>query len=145
MILACQKEPTTEADCFLQTVKTGISNEVAGGVRQACRLKFEKPEPTSVALSYEQLSALDGRAGPSALYDNYYDVTVYNSLDSITVTEIDIDVVATVSGKTTTKTYRNKVSISPKSTTKFRFDFVRGGEGATYRWNISGAKGWGAS
>lgn len=136
-ILACQKEPATYEDCILQSVKPSMSKEAAGMVAHACDLKFE-PVPTP--LNEYQVSLLTGR-GERSYVESMMSVSLYNSLDDITITEVDINVTTTVRGERTTKTYRNEVTISPKSTKSLTFRIVPGDRVAIDSWSISGGKG----
>lgn len=136
-ILACQKEPATAEDCILQSVKPSMSKEAAGMVAHACELKFK---PISSPLDAFELAMITGRGRHDI--GRFFDVTIYNSLNDITVTEIDINLTTTINGEKTVKTYRSFVTITPRRTESFTFQIIQGDRGAGYSWSISGGKGF---
>lgn len=138
-LLACEKEPANLGDCLLVKIKPGMSKDVADLVAQACALKFTEPEVPAVALTADQLKKLDGRAGLE--YGSSYRVTLYNALDDIQVTEVEVYVATTIGGSLSEKTYRESVTIAPKATGTFSFTIVKGDDSAKYIWGINAAKG----
>lgn len=116
-----------------------MSKDVADLVAQACSLKFSEPEIPSAPLTPDQMKSLSGRAGLS--YGSTYSVALYNALDHITITEVEIYVATSISKAPTENTYRNSVTIPPKSTGNFTFPILIGDQGASYEWGIRSAKG----
>lgn len=136
-ILACHREPTTFEDCVLQKVVPSMSKEAADLVNRACELKFK---PISTPLDVLDLAMITGRGGHDI--GRFFDVTLYNSLNDITVTEIDITVTTTIDGEKAIKTYRSFVTITPRRAESFTFLIIQGDRGAGYSWSISGGKGF---
>ena len=125
-------------DCILRKAKTQMSEEAAQLVAQACALKYLEPPPPTITLTPEQVEKLTGRAGFSY---NQYEVTLYNGLSDITVTEVDIYLATNSEGKSVERTYRKAVNISPLSTETFRIDILAGDTRAVIAWGIHAVKG----
>jgi hypothetical protein len=134
---SCSRESSGYDDCILKNVKQGMNEAAVRVVTQACAEKFVQPAQQEV-LKRPELASLDGRAGLD--YGNHFSGTLYNGLSNRTITELEITVTTTIGGASTSRAYVTNVSIGPKSAGDFGFDIVVGDSGATYDWNVTGAK-----
>jgi hypothetical protein len=146
LLLGCDvlTSPATFDDCILQNMKGATSDVAAASIRSSCMAKFPKPverAPAFRALTPAELSRVTGRAGPSYGI-NYYSGSMYNGNESITITEITLNVTTTISGEKVTRKYSSTVRIPPSTTADFGFDIIVGDSGAKYNWDIADAKGY---
>ena len=136
---ACSTGPSSYDDCILQYVKAGMDSAAVAAVRRSCRAKFPEGQQASERsgqrlLSQTELGLLTGRAGLS--YGSRYSGNLYNGNENLTVTQLEIVVITTLSKERVERTYRADVSIPPKVAVAFGFDILVGDQGADYQWSI---------
>jgi len=146
LVISCSSEPKNFDDCILKHVKAGMSDSAANLLFRTCRNKFpdktkieESTVPPDRQLSINEISLLAGRAALD--YGDEYSGSIYNGNSNLTLTQLDITVITTISGKKTPYVYRDEVSIPPKSTGRFSFKIIVGDKDASYSWSISSVKG----
>ena len=135
-------EPDNYDDCVLKHLKPGMDRAAVLAVKQACREKFPiETDKRMQDLTLVQLMKLTGRARISVVYSDHYLGSIYNGNDDIVVTEIRVNVTATINGVQVARLYRSEVYIPPRKKADFGFDIIRGDEGSSYGWSIESARG----
>lgn len=145
MLTSCaQKHPQSYDDCILAYLKPGMDRVAAALISQSCRAKFPENQPdqnkveNSRELTSSELAAITGRA---SFGYGLFSGEIYNGNPDLTLTQLAITVTMTISGKQVSRIYRTDVSVSPDTASSFSFQIVEGDPGATYSWNITGARG----
>lgn len=135
---------STLQECVLNHIKNS-TDDSAALVYQMCEEKYpEKPQNHNYfELSQPQLSQLTGRAGPTYLGSDTYEVNLYNGNQDLTISEVTVLLTATAKkGASQSREYKKSVYVAPKSASVFTFGFIAGDEGSTYSWVIAAAKGY---
>lgn len=134
--------PSTYEDCLLQNLKGDKDKFAAQAIMMACEQKFEEKKPTvkSNELKPWEVSSITGRGGIG--FGNSFHVTLYNGNKNITVSEVTIEVKATIGAKQVETPYKLNVFIPPQTTSEKNFDIIVGDKGSEYSWSITGAKGY---
>ena len=137
-------DPSDFDECILKHMK-GVTSDVAAKlIYRSCLEKFPpKPQkkPKKRELTHLELAKLTGRASLSG-YGNDFGGTIYNGNKNITVTEVSISVATTISGKKTTRVYKDYVNISPQAAEYFTVKIIPGDKETDHPWFITGAKGY---
>ena len=153
MVKANEKSSTPESDCSVsryspaESGTAGVaSDEAATFVVSACRSRFPQ-ESTGGSLrfdvrplSYLESISVTGRAGLGTI-GTTYSGTLYNGLDSVTVTQVRLSVTAVNGADTVRREYRDVITIPPLSAAPFSFDILTAGAGFTYSWGIVSVQG----
>lgn len=139
--------PSTFDECMLANSRGAQGEAGLLVVAHACREKFPAAVENHAEDAYinDPLIRLgiDGRAG--LRQGNLFGGTLYNSYDSLTITQVDIQVSAITSRDTVNRIYRHLITIRPRSTADFEFGIVLADSNyygrPRYEWHVVAAKG----
>ena len=158
--------PQSYDDCILTTMGGASNNQAASAIEKSCRAKFplNLSRSESHTLTTEQLERLSGEAEvlfkdsrrwPTVVVsgriaqsedfrisDEHYSGVLYNGNDDVTIESVEIAVVAASGAEETTKNYIIPITIPPKTTKKFRFNFIAGEPTGRYAWSLVSARGF---
>ena len=135
------QEPTTYADCLLDSLGTETSEAAATLVIIACREKFPEPDdPEERSLTLEEPGRLTGRAGQQI--GGIFSGTAYNGNAAITVTELLLRLTVIADGEEASRNYRTLVSVPPNSAASFNVTILSGDTVENPDWSIVGARGY---
>jgi len=133
------RPPRSEAECILQKVKLGMSDNVVATVRAACRQQFPPPAPVPPRdLGQSDLAKLTGRGQCSSA--GFWDGTLYSALATDTVVKVELTLRGRLGRGSEDRVYREDTYIPPMQTAALTTQIVVFDPPSTCQWWIS--KAW---